>query len=143
MEVPGEHAALLHQHVQELVAGHVLVVAAGVADGYTEGDAVRAHQVHGRQCLGVMTVAAAGIIGVLKAFDADGHHEVAHAQQVLAELIVDQGAVGEGVEGHILVLLAQAQDVLLAHQRLASGKQAGVQAQLLPLGQYPVHNFIG
>ena len=143
MEVPGKHTALLHQHIQECIAGDVLVIAGGVADGHAEGDAIRAHQVHRRQRLGIMSVSAAGIVGILKAFDADGHHEIAHAQQVLTELIIDQRAIGESVESHILMLFTQAQNVLLAHQRLAASEQAGVQAQLLAFGQHFVHYFVG
>ena len=68
----------------------------------------------------------ASVVGLLEAFHADGHEEIAHPQHILTECLVDKGAVGEGVERHITVLFAQADDVLLPQQRLAAGEKASV-----------------
>lgn len=43
-------------------------------------------------------------------------------QHLLAELLVDEGAVGEGVERHVPVLFAQADDVFFPQQRLDAGE---------------------
>ena len=142
VEVPGEVAALADEHIQKLIAGDHLVVLGGVADGDAEGDAVLLHEVHGLHGLLEVALAPAAVVGVLKALHADGDEEVAHPQHLLAEVLVDEGAVGEGVEGHVPVLLAEADDVLLADQGLAAGEEAGVGAQLLGLGEDPVHLVI-
>ena len=102
-----------------------------------------AQQVHGVQRLLEVLASAAAIIGLLKALYADGHEEVAHPQHLLTELLVDEGAVGEGVERHVPVLFAQADDVLFPQQRLAAGEEAGVGTQGLGLGEHPVHFLEG
>lgn len=90
------------------------------------------HQIHGVQRLLEVPASAAAIIGLLKALYADGHEEVAHPQHLLAEILVDEGAVGEGVERHVPMLFAQADDVFFPQQRLAAGEEAGVGTQPWP-----------
>lgn len=103
-----------------------------------------AHQVHGVQRLLLeVSASAAAVVGLLKALHADGYEEVAHPQHLLAELLVDEGAVGEGVERHVPVLFAQTDDVLFPQQRLAAGEEAGVGTQGLGLGEHPVHFLEG
>ena len=143
VEVPGEHAALADQQVEELVAGDHLIVLAGVADGHAEGDAVAVHQIHGVQRLLEVTLPTASVVGLLEALHADGHEEVAHPQHLLTEFLVDEGAIGEGMERHVPVLFAQADDILLPQQRLAAGKETGVGAQRLGLCQHPIHLLKG
>ena len=143
VEVPGEHAALGDEQVEELVAGDDLVVPAGITDGDAEGDAMAAHEIHGVQHLLEVSLSAAAVVGLLEAFHADGHEEIAHPQHILTECLVDKGAVGEGVERHITVLFAQADDVLLPQQRLAAGEKASVGAQLFGLGQHTIHFLKG
>ncbi len=112
VEVPGKHAALGDQQIQEVIAGDHLVVPAGVADGNAEGDAVAVHQVHGVQGLLEVALTPVAVVGLLEALHADGYKEITHPQHLPAELLVDEGAVGEGMEGHIPVLFTQADDVL-------------------------------
>ena len=78
-------------------------------------------------------VAPAAVGGLLKALDADGGHKVLHPQHLIGKGLVDQGAVGEGQEHAVVVLLAQLDEVVLAHQRLAAGVDVDVDAQFLAL----------
>ena len=100
-------------------------------------------QGHGVGDLVVHTLSAAGVVGLLEALQTDGGDKVAHTQHVLAELLVDQGGVGKGEEGRIAVLLAQGDQVLLAHQRLAAGVDVQVDAQLLALSNDGVNLIKG
>ena len=143
VEVPRKDAALADEQIQKFIAGDGLVVFGGVADGHAEGDLVAVHQLHGGQRLLEVALAAAAVIGFLEALDGDGDEEIADPQKLLAEIIIDEGAVGEGVERHIAVIFAQADDVLFADEGLAAGEQAGMGAQLLGLGQHTVHLLIG
>ena len=90
-----------------------------------------------------MALAPAAVVGLFKALDAHRDEEVPHPEHLLAEIIVDEGPVGEGVEGHIPVLFAQADDVLFPHEGLAAGEETGVGTQLLGLGQHTVHFLKG
>ena len=90
-------------------------------------------QGHGVGDLLIHALATAGVVGLLEALQADGGDEVLHPQQILAELLVNEGGVGEGQEGHVVVLLAQGDDVLLPHQRLAAGVDVHIDAQFLTL----------
>ena len=134
MEEPDEVGAQIDDLVVELLAGDVLVVDAGVAGGDAEGQVVALQQGHGVGDLLVYALAAAGVVGLLKALQGDGGDKVTHPQHILAELLVDQGGVGKGEEGRIAVLLAQGDQILLAHQGLAAGVDVEVDAQLLTLG---------
>lgn len=64
-------------------------------------------------------------------------------QHLLAELLVDEGAVGDGVERHVPVLFTQVNDVFFPQQRLAAGEEAGVGTQGLGLGEHPAHLLKG
>jgi hypothetical protein len=77
------------------------------------------------------------------ALERDGEHDVAHALDVLAELLVHQAGVGEDVELAVVVLLGKAEDVRLAHERLAAGEHEEVGAQGLGLGDEAVHLVVG
>lgn len=66
----------------------------------------------GAQMVAVEGLALAAVVGLLEALHADGYKEITHPQHLPAELLVDEGAVGEGMEGHIPVLFTQADDVL-------------------------------
>ena len=137
VEVPRKDAALADEQIQKFIAGDGLVVFRGVADGHAEGDLVAVHQLHGGQRLLEVALAAAAVIGFLEALDGDGHKEIADPQQLPAEIIIDEGAISEGVEGHIPVLFAQ------ADERLAAGEQTGMGAQLLGLGEDSIHLLKG
>ena len=111
VEVPGKVAALGDDEIKERIACDVLAVLARVADGHAERDMVFVHEVHRGERLFKMSRAAAAVVGVLKALDADRDDEVAHALELVAEGLVDERAVREGVEGDVAVLFAQAEDV--------------------------------
>ena len=78
-------------------------------------------------------LATAGVRCLLEALDGEGGHEVLHAEHLVGELLVHQRAVGEGREEAVRVLLAQADEVVLAHHGLAAGKEVDVGAQVLAL----------
>ena len=143
VEEPHEVSAQIHDQIVKLLAGDVLVVDAGVAGGDAEGQVVLLQQGHGVGDLVVHTLSTAGVVGLLEALQADGGDKVAHTQHVLAELLVDQGGVGKGEESRIAVLLAQGDQVLLAHQRLAAGVDVQVDAQLLALSNDGVNLIKG
>ena len=143
VEVPREVAALGDEQIKELVARDDPVVLTRVADGHAERNAVFVHEVHRGERLFKMSRAAAAVVGVLKALDADRDDEVAHALELVAERLVDERAVGESVEGDVAVLFAQAEDVRLAHERLAAGEETGVGAERCALGQHAVHLLEG
>ena len=84
---------------------------------------VFAHEVHRGERLFKMSRAAAAVIGVLKALDADRDDEVAHALELVAEGLVDERAVREGVESDVAVLFAQAEYVRFAQERCAAVKR--------------------
>ena len=111
MEVPGKVAALGDDEIKERIACDVLVVLARVADGNTEGNAVFVHEIHRRERLFKVPLAAAAVVGVFKALDADRDKEVADAQHLLAEGLINERAVREGMEGDVAVLFAQVDDV--------------------------------
>ena len=90
-------------------------------------------QVHGVDDLLIGAVAAAGVSGLLEALDADDGHEVLHAQHVLAELLVDEGGVGEAHEDGVVMLLAELNEVVLANQGLAAGVDIEIGAHFLAL----------
>ena len=87
-------------------------------------------KVHGTHDLVVGALATAGVVGVLVALEGDGEHDVAQALDLVAERLVDERRVGEDVEEAVVVLLGEAQNVLLAHQGLAAGHHVEVAAKL-------------
>ena len=143
MEVPGEDAALTDEQIEEFIAGNGLIILGSVANGNAEGDLVAVHQLHGGQRLLEVALAPAAVIGFLKALDGNRHKEIADPQHLPAEIIIDESAVGKGVECHIPVLFAQANDILFADERLAAGKEAGMGTQLLGLGEDSIHLLKG
>ena len=91
-------------------------------------------QLHGPVYLLIDPLATPAVVGLLEALQADGGHEVLHPQHLPAEVLVDEGAVGEGEELAVAVLFAQGDHVLLPHQGLAAGEDVHIGAQLLALG---------
>lgn len=63
--------------------------------------------------------AAAAVIDFAETFDAEGEAQIADFDDFLAEIIVDEGAVREGVELTVRMLPAEFQDIGLADQRFA------------------------
>ena len=91
-------------------------------------------QLHGMHDLLKITAATATVVGLGEALQADGGDKVLYPQHLLAEGLVDEGAVGEGEELTVTVLLAQLQDIGLTNQRLTAGEDVHIGAQLLALG---------
>ena len=139
VEVEAEVCALVAQKTHEGIVGDSLNVLAGIADGGAEHDAVLLEQVHGVHNGSIVALAAAGVVGLRGALDGQHEGDVAQADDLFAEGIVDQGGVGVDGELHIVVLLGQLQDVGLADQRLAAGEHVEVHAQLLALRDDLVH----
>lgn len=128
-EHPAEQRSLLDHPVDELLAAYAFGVCAGHARGNAERQVVGAQQLHGGGYLVVRALAAPRVRCLTRAFGADGRHEVADAQQVLAEVLVDERGVRETQKRAIGVRLAQADKVVLAHERLAAGVDVDVEAQ--------------
>ena len=98
-------------------------------------------QGHGLLDLLIYALAPAGVIGLLKALQGNGGNEILHPQHLLAEALVDQGAVGEREELTIRVHLAQLDEIRLTYQRLAASVNVHVGAKLLALADDGIHGF--
>ena len=132
-EEPAELGAHLHHPVEVLLAADHLVILRGVAAGNAEGQLLSVQQLHGGLHAGEGTLAAAEVGARLKALNGDGGDEVAYAQHLVGKGLVDERAVGEGEEHTVVVALAERDDVLFAHQRLAAGVDEHADAELLGL----------
>lgn len=82
-------------------------------------------------CVG--TFAATVVGGVLIALGADGGDKITYANHVVAEGLVDQRGVGKAQECAVLVLLANPDEVPLAHQWLATSVDVDVGTQSFAL----------
>ncbi len=60
-----------------------------------------------------VSLSSSSVVGFLEAFYGDGNEEVADSQAFLAEFIIDESSVCECVEGYVLMLLTEFEDVLL------------------------------
>ena len=143
VEVPGPAAALLDDLVEVLVGAYHLGVRAGIGRGGTVEQAVFVHEVESGHDLLVGAVAAAAVVGVLGALERDAEDDVAHALDVIAERLVDEGGVGKYVEETVVVCLGELDDVALTHERLAAGEHVQVAAELGALGDQAVHVLVG
>ena len=133
MEVPEHLAALLDQHVQELVAGDDLVVDGSVADGCPEQALVLLHQIHRMHDLVEGSLAATAVIRLLKALDGDVGADIPDTNHLLAELLIDQRSVRVEQEIAVLEFLCKADNILLAHHRLPAGHDISMDAKLTSL----------
>ncbi len=138
-EHPCELAALVNQKIEILVAADILGIFAGIAQRGAERQLFRPQELHGAQHGLVGALAAAGIGLLFVALDADGRHEVLDPQHVVGEFFVDQRAVRKGEEHAVVVLLAQADDVVLADHRLPAREDIHKGAQFLALLHDVVH----
>ncbi len=133
VEAPDEIGPHVDQLVDKFLRDDGIHVGAGVAGGDAEGQAALLQNLHGANDLLVHAVAPAAIGGLLEALQGDGRHKVLDPQHIIGKLLVDQGAVGEAQECAVVVLLAQANEILLPHHRLAAGVNVQIYAQLLAL----------
>ena len=83
--------------------------------------------------LAINTVAAAGVGRFLKAFKRDGRDEVLHAQHIVGKLFVDERTVRKGKEDAVIVLLAELDEIGLAHEGFTAGVDVHVHAHVLAL----------
>ena len=143
MEEPREHAALVDQHIQEFIAGNRQIILAGIADGNTKRNVMCVHQIHRCERLLIMSRASSAVIAFFKALNADRNEEVSNSQKVLTELLIDQRAVGERMESHVLMLLAETDDIILSDQRFTACKKISVNTELLAFGDDLIHHFVG
>ena len=90
-------------------------------------------QFHGVHDLFERTFPATAVVLLGEAFDGEGQRQVADLQHLLAEFLIDQGAVGEGEEFAVGILFAETDDVVLADHRLSTGEQVEIDAELLAL----------
>ena len=143
VEVPHEERAVILHHLVILLRSDGVVVLARVAAGHAVHQPAVVHDLHGLQHALVDALAAAAVGRLLEAFEGDRGHEVLHAQHLVRELLVDQSAVREGEEHAVVMLLAETDDVLLPHQRLAAGVDVQVHAHLLTLADDVVDLVVG
>ena len=139
MEVEAEVCALIAEETHKLIAGNGFDVVAGVADGGAEQDAVLLEQIHRAHNGSVVALTTAGIVGLRGALNGQHEGDVAQADDLFAERLIDQGGVGIDGKLHIVVLLGQLEDISLAHQRLTAGEHVQINAQLLALGDDLIH----
>ena len=86
-----------------------------------------------------MALATAGVVGLRGALNGQHKGDVAQTHYLFAERLVDEGGVGVDGKLHVVVLLGQFQDILLAHQRFAASQHIQVNAKFLALGDDLVH----
>ena len=120
-EEPGEQRALGDEVVEILLAADDVHVLAGVAAGRAEGQTPAFEDLHGpgHGLIGALAPAEVGFL--LEALHADGRDKVLYPQHVVGKGLVDERGVGEGQEHAVRVGLAEADDVILADQRLTAG----------------------
>ena len=131
--------ALFNQHIQERIARDRLDIRAGVADRGAEDQAVLLHQIHRMQNGVIVSVSAPSVVGLLRSLNGERERNIAHADALLAECLVDQRRVGVDIECTVVVLLTQADDVVLADKRLAAGQHVEIDAELLALRDQIIH----
>lgn len=93
MEVPRKDTALLNEHIQKFIAGHIQIVLAGIANEHAKGNFIGVHQLHGMDRLVKMARSSSAVIGLLEVLNAHGHKEITHSEQLPAERIVNEYAI--------------------------------------------------
>ena len=73
-----------------------------------------------------MSFPSSAVVTFLKAFNADRYEEIAYPKKVAAEFLIDERAIGEGVESAVIMFFAQANDLFFLNERFSAGKQIGV-----------------
>ena len=133
VEVPGELGPPFHQLVHKFLRADGIQVGAGVAAGGAEGQLPGLQDLHGPADLLEYALAPAAVGGLLEPLHADGGDEVLHPEHLTGKILVNEGGVGKAQEFTVLVLVAQGDQVVLAHQRLAAGVDVDVNPQLFAL----------
>lgn len=143
VEDPAEQGTLLDHPVHKFFGPDGVGVLGRDAGRDAEGKSVGLQQRHGGDHLVVGALAATGVGGLPGSLGADGGHEILNAQQILTEVLVDEGGVGEAQETAVRMRLAEPDQILLAHQRLASGVDVDVAAKLFALANDGVDVVVG
>ena len=138
MEEPCEQSAVLDHHIEELLAGDILIVCAGVAGGNTKGQLVIFQKLHGMFYFAIYTLTAAAVVGGLKAFQADSRNEVLHAKQLFTERFVDQSTIGEGKELTVRMTLTESNQIFFANQGFSASVDVHVDTELFTLFYYVI-----
>ena len=142
-EEPAELGAPFDHLVEIGFASDHVAVLAGVAAGDAEGQLAVSEALHGGYDLAVGAFASAEVGAFLKTFHGNGGNKVLDPQHLVGEFVVDKRGVGEGQEHGIVVLLAQLDDVVLAHERFAAGIDVHHDAQLFALADDVVQLVVG
>ena len=129
--------------IEERLRGNGLEIGAGVAGGNPVDQLFPMQQLDGLHDLAVDAVAPPAICGALGALQGNRGDKVLHPQHLVRKSLVNQCSVGEAEENAVGVLFAKADQVLLAHQRLAAGVDVHVDAQFLPLLDDAVDLLVG
>ena len=143
VEVPGITAPLLDDHIEERITCDGLNILARVADRCAENQTVLLHQIHGMHDLFKASGATAGIIDFLISLQTDRYREIADPHHLFTKCFIDQRTVCKCMECAVIMLLAQTDQICLAHKRLASGIHIEVNAKLLALCNNGIQIFKG
>ena len=143
MEIEAKARTLFLQHVEEVIAGDCLNVGSGVADRSTEYNAVLLQKIHSLHNSGIMTLAAAGIVGVRCALDGQHEGDVAKLLDSLTHGIGDQSGVGVQGEEAVVMLFRKTENIVHADSRLTACHHVQVCAEILTLGDNLVHILKG
>ena len=133
MEVPAKVRALFDEHVVVFLRGDGVVVGTGIAARDAIDQLSLMQDLHRPEHSIIHALSAPGVRGLSEALQRDGRSKVLYAQHLVGKGLVDQRTVGEGGEHAVVVLLAQTDDILFPHQRLAACEQIEVDAHLLAL----------
>ena len=97
------------------------------------------HQIHSLKSLLIMSAASSAVVGLLEALYTYGDEEVSYSQKVVTEFLIDESTVCKCMECAVIMLLAQTDQICLAHKRLASGIHIEVNAKLFSLLNHAVN----
>ena len=142
MEIPGELDALADQEIQKFIAGHSLDIFLCITNGGPVDQAAPVHQLHGICDLSEGSCAAARIGGLFETFNAHDQDDVPAPADILAELLVNQGSVGENHETAVGMLFCQTNDIAPTNQRFPAGHGVFMNPELLSLRNNAVHVLI-
>ena len=142
MEIPGIPTAFFNYHIQEFITGDRFHIISGVTNRSPEYQSVCFQPIHGFHNPFEAAVSSSSVIRIFKALQTDGQRQITHPSHFLAECIVHQGTIGKSMEFTVIMLLAQTDNIILAHKRFAAGIHIQIYSQLLPLRDNAVQLFI-
>lgn len=143
MEVPGVPGAFADEHIDEIIGCDGFNILTGVADGCAVDDTVFMEQVHGMHDFVEMAFAPTTVVYFSPPFNGDGEGQVSYFADLLAEIAIDEGAVGECMEFAVRMGFAELQDIRFPYQRFPAGHHIEMDAQRFALGDNLIHHIIG